>query len=72
MHHQTNTASAPAPTGDRALPINVVLERLACGRSHLYAMIRAKEVPGPTKFGRQSRWSEKQLDAWLQARFGGN
>jgi predicted DNA-binding transcriptional regulator AlpA len=32
-------------------------------------MIKNGEFPAPAKFGRQSRWSEKAIDAWLAERF---
>ena len=59
----------PTTTGDRAVKIDVVMDRTGFGRTHVYAMIKAGEFPKPTKFGRQSRWSEKALDAWLRDRF---
>jgi excisionase family DNA binding protein len=69
MQAQTNSSAPANPPRDRAIAISEVLHRVGCGRSRLYIMIRAGEFPGPTKFGRQSRWSERQLDAWLADRF---
>lgn len=71
MHDQATHASKSQPiaSGDRAVTIETVMQRLGCKRTRVYAMIKAGEFPGPTKFGRQSRWSEKALDAWLQQRF---
>jgi prophage regulatory protein len=65
----TNITDQIRSTGDRAVKIDVVMDRTGFGRTRVYAMIKNGEFPAPAKFGRQSRWSEKAIDAWLAERF---
>nr|WP_063573032.1 AlpA family phage regulatory protein [Luteibacter rhizovicinus] len=67
--NSTTNSTHTQSTGDRAVKIDVVMDRTGFGRTRVYAMIKNGEFPAPTKFGRQSRWSERAIDAWLSERF---
>lgn len=53
---------------DVFIDLSVILERLKIGKTCFYAMVKRGEFPEPTKFGRFSRWSEHQYDAWASER----
>lgn len=42
--------------------------RVGMHPSTIYAEIKAKRFPEPVKLGRSSRWSEAEVDAWIEAR----
>ena len=54
---------------DNLLPLETVMARVHLGRTKIYALIADGEFPSPTKIGSASRWSERQIDAWIAARF---
>lgn len=59
-------ASALYLTPDRFLRLSQVMEMVAFGKSHIYAMISSGQFPAPRKpGGSASRWSENEVLAWL-------
>lgn len=53
-------------TPDRFLRLSQVMEMVAFGKSHIYAMISSSQFPAPRKpGGSASRWSENEILAWL-------
>lgn len=53
---------------DVFIDLSVILERLQIGKTCLYGMVKRGEFPEPTKFGRLSRWSERQYAEWAGSR----
>ena len=51
---------------DRLIKIEDVLEQVGCGRSKLYDMIQLEEFPAPVKLGRYSRWSQIEVQGWIE------
>ena len=38
---------------------------LSMGRTQIYRLISRGQMPAPIKFGKSSRWSRAQVDAWI-------
>lgn len=51
---------------DRLIKIEEVLAQVACSRSKLYLMIQFEEFPAQIKLGRYSRWSQREVQAWIE------
>ncbi|MGQ7957048.1 helix-turn-helix transcriptional regulator [Pseudomonas sp. SP16.1] len=51
---------------DRLIKIDEVLEQVGCGRTKLYDMIQLEEFPPPVKLGRYSRWSQIEVQGWIE------
>jgi prophage regulatory protein len=52
---------------DRLIKIEEVLSRVGGGRTKLYDMIQLEEFPPPVKLGRFSRWSQIEVQNWIEA-----
>ena len=42
-----------------------VCEKVALGKSEIYARIKCSTFPAPVKIGAASRWLESDLDDWM-------
>ncbi|MFV9681427.1 helix-turn-helix transcriptional regulator [Pseudomonas sp. NY15367] len=51
---------------DRLIKIEEVLAQVACSRSKLYLMIQFEEFPAQIKLGRYSRWSQREVQTWIE------
>jgi prophage regulatory protein len=51
---------------DRLLKLSEVSARVGLGKTRIYAMIAAETVPAPYKIGKASRWSEREVVAWIR------
>jgi prophage regulatory protein len=49
----------------RLLRLPEVTDRVAMGKSTIYAMINRNEFPAPMHFGKASRWLESEIDDWI-------
>ncbi len=57
------------PELQKFLREKAVTESVGCSRSHLWAMIAAKEFPAPVKISKRAvAWIEVEIIAWQQAR----
>lgn len=60
--------SAAEKIQDTLLRFDAVSKRVGLGRTAIYAGINAGTFPRPVKIGLQSRWSEAEVQAWIDAR----
>lgn len=51
---------------DRLIKIEEVMQQIGIGRTKLYDMIQLEEFPAPIKLGRYSRWSEIEVQDWIE------
>ena len=51
---------------DRLIKIEEVLEQVGCGSTKIYDMIQLEEFPPPVKLGRYSRWSQVEVQGWIE------
>ncbi|NIJ34957.1 helix-turn-helix transcriptional regulator [Sphingomonas oligoaromativorans] len=53
-------------TGDRLIRLEEVKRRAGLGKTMIYGLIKAGKFPSPYKVSAfASRWSEKELIAWI-------
>jgi len=57
---------APEKT-DRLLPLPAVIYATGFSAPTIYRKIAAGEFPHPMKIGRASRWSENDVQNWIEA-----
>lgn len=53
---------------DNMLKFEAVSSQVGLGRTAIYRMIGAGTFPAPVKLGRASRWSQREVQAWLDER----
>ena len=53
---------------DQLIPIRTVCQRIGVSQSKVYAMVAAGEFPKPTHIGSSARWSERELQFWLNSK----
>ncbi|WP_033998020.1 helix-turn-helix transcriptional regulator [Pseudomonas paraeruginosa] len=53
-------------TLDRLIKIEEVMHQIGMGRTKLYDMIQLEEFPAPIKLGRYSRWSQLEVQQWIE------
>lgn len=51
---------------DFLIKLPEVCRQAGLGKSAIYEMIAAGEFPQPIKLGRFSRWSQKEVQAWVE------
>lgn len=61
-----NSGTAPIKPLDRLIKIEDVLSQVCCSRTKLYLMIQFEEFPAQIKLGRYSRWSQLEVQAWIE------
>ncbi|CCB65246.1 AlpA family transcriptional regulator [Hyphomicrobium sp. MC1] len=58
-----------ASSSDRLLPGKVVIDRIGCGMSKFYKMLKAGEFPPGVRIGTQGvRWRESAVNQWIESR----
>jgi prophage regulatory protein len=50
---------------ERLLKLSEVSARVGLGKTRIYAMIAVGTFPAPYKIGKASRWSEREVVAWI-------
>lgn len=55
-------------TTDRLLPLPAVIHATGFSAPTIYRKIATGEFPRPVKIGRASRWSENDVQIWIEAR----
>ncbi|AXN25927.1 AlpA family phage regulatory protein [Pseudomonas aeruginosa] len=51
---------------DRLITIKEVISQVGMGRTKIYEMIQFEEFPPPIKLGRYSRWSQLEIQLWIE------
>lgn len=51
---------------DRLIKIEDVMQQVGIRRTKLYDMIQLEEFPAPVKLGRYSRWSQIEVQDWIE------
>lgn len=54
------------PTIDILIKLPEVCRQAGFGKSTIYELIAADAFPAPTKLGRFSRWSQQEVQAWVE------
>lgn len=63
------TSHAPAAAGTRILRLDEVCAKLGLGKTVIYQMAAAGEMPSQVKIGaRAVGWVESEIDEWLAQR----
>jgi predicted DNA-binding transcriptional regulator AlpA len=55
------------PAGDSLIDIEQVKAQIGIGKTKLYAMEKAGDLPPHRKLGRASRWVKSEIDATVEA-----
>lgn len=55
---------------DRLIKIEDVMQQVGIRRTKLYDMIQLEEFPVPVKLGRYSRWSQIEVQDWIEQQKG--
>lgn len=55
---------------DRLIKIEDVIDQVGMGRTKIYDMIQFEEFPAPIKLGRYSRWSQLEIQEWIEEQKG--
>ena len=53
---------------DTLLPITLVTKKVGLSKSTLWKQVKAKEFPQPIKIAGATRWSENEIDEWIEAK----
>jgi prophage regulatory protein len=53
---------------DTLLPITEVISKIGLSKSTLWKQVKAKEFPQPVKIAGATRWSENEIDDWIEAK----
>ena len=48
--------------------LSALTQRLQCGRTKIYELIKTEGFPKPIKIGGSSLWLESEVDKWLEAK----
>lgn len=51
---------------DRLIKIEEVLAQVGMSRSKLYDLVQLEEFPAQIKLGRYSRWSQREVQVWIE------
>lgn len=52
----------------KLLKMKEVIAQTGCGKTKIYAMIKADEFPRPYKIGTASRWRSDEVENWIKTR----
>ncbi|EKM93556.1 MULTISPECIES: helix-turn-helix transcriptional regulator [Pseudomonadaceae] len=55
---------------DRLIKIEEVISQVGMGRTKIYGMLQFEEFPEPIKLGRYSRWSQLEIQEWIEEQKG--
>ncbi|WP_430317557.1 helix-turn-helix transcriptional regulator [Pseudomonas nitroreducens] len=53
---------------DRLISLKEVISQTGMGKDFIYRKIKNGDFPGVVKMGRYSRWSENEVQEWIQER----
>lgn len=51
---------------DRLIKIEEVMQQVGMGKTKIYELLQFEEFPQPVKLGRFSRWSQLEVQAWIE------
>lgn len=51
---------------DRLIDLPQVRDKVSLGTTKIYDLMKNGQFPRPHKLGRLSRWSEAEVDAWIE------
>ncbi len=51
---------------DRLIKIEEVMQQVGMGKTKIYELLQFEEFPEPIKLGRFSRWSQLEIQEWIQ------
>jgi len=54
------------PAIDILIKLPEVCRQAGLGKSAIYEMIAAETFPAPIKLGRYSRWSQSEIQGWVE------
>lgn len=52
---------------DILIKLPEVIRQVGFSKSTIYELIASDSFPAPTKLGRFSRWSQNEVQAWIEA-----
>jgi len=55
---------------DRLIKIEDVIRQVGMGKTKIYEMLQFEEFPAPVKLGRYSRWSQLEIQEWIEQQKG--
>ena len=55
---------------DRLIKLEEVISQVGMGKTKIYEMLQFEEFPPPVKLGRYSRWSQLEIQAWIEEQKG--
>lgn len=55
---------------DRLIKLEDVMHQVGIGKTKIYDMIQFEEFPAPVKLGRYSRWSQIEIQEWIEEKKG--
>lgn len=55
---------------DRLIKLEDVMHQVGMGKTKIYDMIQFEEFPAPIKLGRYSRWSQLEIQEWIEEQKG--
>lgn len=64
----TNAPIAQAQLVDVLIKLPEVSRQIGLGKTAIYAMMKLHTFPHPIKYGRESRWSQLEVQAWIEER----
>lgn len=51
---------------DRLIKIEEVMSQVGMGKTKIYDLIQLEDFPTPVKLGRYSRWSQIEIQHWIE------
>lgn len=51
---------------DRLIKIEEVMQQVGMGKTKIYELLQFEEFPQPIKLGRFSRWSQLEVQDWIE------
>lgn len=51
---------------DRLIKIEEVMQQVGMGKTKIYELLQFEEFPPPVKLGRFSRWSQLEIQDWIE------
>lgn len=55
---------------DRLIKLEEVISQVGMGKTKIYDMLQFEEFPPPVKLGRYSRWSQIEIQEWIEEQKG--
>ena len=51
---------------DRLIKIEDVMKQVGMGKTKIYDLLQLEDFPAPVKLGRYSRWSQVEIQDWIE------